>query len=633
MTIPMRFLSYLTTFLIAGFLVACGGGGGSAGTSSGSASPSAAPPASLFTTAPATLTVGVGSAQEFTIGGGTSPYTAVSNNAAVAIAGVKDARLTLGGVINGTAEITIRDAAGASVIVSMIVSSGPVRPLYTTATSSVTIAPGLSGIQTYQVGGGAGPYNATSSNVSIASVVLTGDVLKVTGLASGSTNIVVMDSLGATVSVAVTVPTLSSLGLFTTAPSSVTVAIGVKSAYSVGGGTSPYTATSSNAGVAKVDPVVGNSLIITGLAIGDAIVLVRDSAGASVTVNVSVGTIALAVTPNSATGIIDDVLVATITGGTPPFRPSVGNILVALATVENNNELTIRLRQVGQTIVTVLDANNQSVAYSLTSNAATPGIRLSPGTVTVSENDTQPILFNVFGAATGALSVFSSNITLLQAAVNANVVTVTTGTQVNRCVDADTPVTITVVDSTRAVGVATVTIQDNITCAAVALSTSAGTATSIGVMATRSFTVTGGFAPYSIVTSNSDVVGASISGNSMSMTGGRLAGSAIVTVRDSAGTPVSITVTVIAPPLATTAGGTTTVGIGATRAYSVTGGVQPYSVASANAATATATISPTTLNLDSSVLNLAITGVAAGTTTITVTDGAGTAIPITVTVQ
>ena len=35
MTVPMRFLCYLTTFLIAGSLTACGGGGGSAGTTSG----------------------------------------------------------------------------------------------------------------------------------------------------------------------------------------------------------------------------------------------------------------------------------------------------------------------------------------------------------------------------------------------------------------------------------------------------------------------------------------------------------------------------------------------------------------------------------------------------------------------
>jgi hypothetical protein len=460
MTVTMRFLSYLTTFLIAGLLAACGGGGGSTGTSSGSASPSAAPLVTLFTTAPATLTVGAGSAQEFTISGGTSPYTAVSNKAAVAIAGVKDARLTLGGVTNGTAEITIRDAAGASVIVSMIVSSGPVRPLYTTATSSVTIAPGLSGVQTYQVGGGAGPYTATSSNTSVASIVLTGDNLKVTGVTAGSTNIVVMDSLGATVSVAVTVPTANSVALFTTAPSSVTVAIGSSPAYNVGGGTGPYTATSDNTTIATAS-LVGNSLTITGKTVGNAIVFVRDSAGSLVSVNIAVGTVALAVTPTGATGIINDVLIATITDGTPPYRASVGNILVADAVVQNGNKLSITLKQAGSTVVTVLDINNQSVAYSLTSNADTPGIRLSPNAVTVSEYGNEPIFFTVYGAAAGSMNVFSSDLTRLTAMLVNQTVTVTTGTNGNRCVGVDTPVTITVVDSTRATGTAIVTIQEN----------------------------------------------------------------------------------------------------------------------------------------------------------------------------
>ena len=542
MTVTIRFLSYLTTFLMIGLLAACGGGGGSAGTSPSSASPSVTFPPSLFTTAPGRLTVGVGSAQEFTIGGGTSPYTAVSNNAAVAIAGVKDTRLTLGGVVNGTAEITVRDAAGASVIVSMIVSSGPVRPLYITATSSVTIAPGLNSAQTYQVGGGAAPYTATSSNTSVASLVLTGENLKVTGLTAGSTNIVVMDSLGATVSVAVTVPTVSNLALFTTAPSSVTVAIGASPAYSVGGGTGPYTATSSTTSVATTTltgnsltvtgvsagsasivvrdsagtsvtvavtvptpatlalfttapssvtvaigaspaysvgggtgpytvssnnasivttSLMGNSLTITGRTVGSAIVLVRDSAGASVLLNIVVGAAAIAVTPTGATGIINDVLIATITGGTPPFRASVGNILVASASVQNENELTITLLQVGQTIITVLDANNQSTAYSLTSNAATPGIRLSPNAVTVSEYGSEPILLTVYGAAAGAMNVFSSDTTRLTATLVNQTITVTTGTNLKRCVNGDTPVTITVVDSTRATGIAIVTIQEN----------------------------------------------------------------------------------------------------------------------------------------------------------------------------
>ena len=255
-------------------------------------------------------------------------------------------------------------------------------------------------------------------------------------------------------------PNATTLALYTSAPSSVTVPVGASPAYSVGGGTAPYSATTDNANVATT-LLTGNSLIITGNAAGEANIFVRDSAGSLINVKVTVGTTVLGITPSNATGIINDVLLATITGGTPPYRSSVGNVSVATASV-SGNQLRITLQQVGQTIVTVLDANNQSTAYSLTSNAATPGIRLSPGAVTVSENGNEPIFFTVYGFAAGALNVFSSDVTRLNAAIIGDQVTVITGRNGNRCVPGgDMAVTITVVDSTRATGTSIVTIREN----------------------------------------------------------------------------------------------------------------------------------------------------------------------------
>ncbi len=372
----MRFLSYLTTLLIAVLLTACGGGGGAPGTSPGSAPTPAISPPSLFTTAPASLTVSVGAGQEFTIGGGTSPYTAVSNNASIAIAGVKDTRLTLGGVADGVAQITIRDAAGATVTVGMIVSSGPVRPLYTTATSSITVAPGLSGAQTYNVGGGASPYTVTSSNVSVASVVLTGDSMKVTGISVGSTNIVIMDNLGAMVSVTVTV--------------------------------------ASTAGV-------------------------------------------LAVTPDTVSVYVNTVVEVAITGGVPPYRVA-GGILSVAQTSINGSTLTITPLLVSSGLdISILDSLNQTVKFTLTVIAGQPTIRLSPNALTVSETQSGTISLTVFGA-TGGVNAFSSDLLLFSTAVSGSTITVT---RVPRCVGADTPVTITVVDANRALATSVITVRDN----------------------------------------------------------------------------------------------------------------------------------------------------------------------------
>ena len=415
----------------------------------------------LTTTAPPSVTIAIGSTQTYAVRGGTGPYTATSSNASVAFASLVGDSLTVTGITAGSANVFISDSQGATVNVAVTVPAASTVALSTTAPpTGVTIAIGST--QTYAVRGGTGPYTATSGNTSVAVVSLVDNSLTVTGITAGAANVVIRDSQGATVNVAVTVPAASTVPLFTTAPPSVTIAIGSTQTYGVGGGTGPYTATTSNSTVADVS-LVGNSLKVLGLKAGSASIVVRDAVGASTTVAVTVGLTPLSITPNSATGIIDDILVATIVGGAPPYRASVGNILVATASIVGSDQLTIQLKQTGQTVITVLDANNQSAPYSVTSNAATPGIRLSPSVLTVSEKDNQAITLSVYGA-TGSISVFSSDIALLRAAVVGSKVSVTTGSNGTRCVAANTPVVITVVDSTGASALATVTIADNGTC-------------------------------------------------------------------------------------------------------------------------------------------------------------------------
>ncbi|HEX9720876.1 MAG TPA: hypothetical protein VGA59_14220, partial [Ramlibacter sp.] len=95
MSFTMRYLSYFVTLLVAVLFTACGGGGGSPGITPGSQS--------FFTTAPVDLTLALGSAQNFTVAGGRAPYSAVSNNSAVAVSAITDSTLTLGAVSPGVA--------------------------------------------------------------------------------------------------------------------------------------------------------------------------------------------------------------------------------------------------------------------------------------------------------------------------------------------------------------------------------------------------------------------------------------------------------------------------------------------------------------------------------------------------
>lgn len=81
----------------------------------------------------------------------------------------------------------------------------------------------------------------------------------------------------------------------------------------------------------------------------------------------------------------------------------------------------------------------------------------------------------------------------------------------------------------------------------------------------------------------------------------------------------------IAPlPLATSAGVSTTVSVGATRSFTVSGGTAPYSVSSSAPSVAIGTVNSTTLQIN---------GVSAGSATVKVTDNVGNSVLIAVTVN
>ena len=116
----MNLIRYLWVAVLATVLAACGGGGGSAGNPGGVAPVVPVVPP-LFTTAPTSLTIALGASQEFSISGGASPYSVVSNDASVAIAGVSGSKLTIGGITAGAAGVSIRDAVGATVAITVSV--------------------------------------------------------------------------------------------------------------------------------------------------------------------------------------------------------------------------------------------------------------------------------------------------------------------------------------------------------------------------------------------------------------------------------------------------------------------------------------------------------------------------------
>ena len=276
--------------LLLGVLGLTGCGGGGAGSSSATGSGSTA--TALYTTAPSAVTVATGMTETYTIAGGTAPYTASSSNPGVVTVSVSGSTMTVTSVATGTVNIVVHDAAGASVTIAVTVgSSGSVTALYTTAPSAVTINTG--GTAAYSIAGGSAPYTAASSNPAVAAVTVSNQTMNITGIVPGTASIVVHDTTGTAVTIAVTVANSAGASLYTTAPVAITIAAtGASGAqtYTIGGGTAPYNVTSDNTNVATAS-VTGSTMTITGVADGKANILVRDATGtASVTIAVNVAT-------------------------------------------------------------------------------------------------------------------------------------------------------------------------------------------------------------------------------------------------------------------------------------------------------------------------------------------------------
>lgn len=276
----MRFLTYLTVLFMTAFVAACGGGGGSPGATPNDEA--------FFTTAPSNLTLRMGTSQSFNLGGGRPPYTAVSNNQSIVVGVVDGSTLTVGGVSQGAATVTVRDDAGATATVGVTVDTPSGLALFSTAPASLTIAPKV--VTTYSIGGGVAPYTVSSDNTSVVTVTQSGSNFTVRAVALGSATVQIRDSVGATLSRSVTVAN-TSLSLN---PSEANSLVGFENYAYIIGGVPPYTVlsgfpTAVNATIGTLSGTTftanasGNVLrMIATQAVDPAQVVVTDANGSSV---------------------------------------------------------------------------------------------------------------------------------------------------------------------------------------------------------------------------------------------------------------------------------------------------------------------------------------------------------------
>lgn len=371
----MRIFSYLATFLVTVLLAACGGGGGSPGLSSGSVT-------AFSVVAPSTLTLQVGSLQQYAIKGGVKPYSVVSTDPAVVVGWIGgDDSVSIGTLVAGKASITIADAKGSKFDIA--VTSGSNTALFTTAASTMTITPGIAYAQTYTVGGGSGPYSATSNFPSVVTVVINGNQMTITGVqvSAAAATITIRDAAGATLSLAVTAGTVP----LAVNPSTITMPIGGTLRAVITGGTPPYRTVILDNCSTNAQIVQGNILQATGslACTGSAITVVdANNQTASLSMTINAGTAGLQLAPSAFTvpeNTNTPNLSLLVYGANGPLQVfSTNTAILAPQTPVSNADGTYTITLTGgNTCVTFTD-NTVPKDGDYTDKAAVPAVAAQP---------------------------------------------------------------------------------------------------------------------------------------------------------------------------------------------------------------------------------------------------------------
>jgi hypothetical protein len=333
----------------------------------------------------------------------------------------------------------------------------------------------------FTVGGGFGTRLVSSTNVAVATASFTDTAktaLKIDAIAAGSANIIIRDTFGSTpLTIAVTVPAATvvpGVEFFTNAPAAITLATGGTASFTLSGGSTPYSAVTDNSSVVTVSQPTTTTVLITGVAAGDATITLTDAVGkiksVDVHVNPGAGAVALFTTSPAAISVeLNTTQTYTIGGGTGTYTITNSNPSVATGTVTGagptGGTLKVHGLLIGTTAIRVFDGAGSSVPIGVTTIPPATALAILPATLSISEANTSGIDFTVSGG-TAPYNFFTDNLVLSSVATSSgSVLRVTLGSQTTRCVTENKTITFTVVDAVGGTKTAQLTIVDDGSCA------------------------------------------------------------------------------------------------------------------------------------------------------------------------
>ena len=541
-----------------------------------------------LTLAKTSLTLKVGEYEKVAIKTGNGTYTATSSDITKATVTLVNNELTITALAEGLATVTVSDAKNHTADISVKVLDLVVPGEH------ITLLKGNTATRTISFGN---DYKVATTDAAIATATIANNLLTIEAISKGNALVTVKDLVSEKVQTFSVTVESQPLAL-----SVATVALtkGEKVAVAIVSGNGSYTVSVADTAVAAAT-VSGTTVTVTGVGVGTTKITVKDADDKTAELSVTVNALSLALEKTTVEVNADAAVEVAIRSGNGDYTAQVADNSKATATIVGD-KVRIEGKAAGTTKVTVKDSQNKTAEIIVTVKPR--GLSLERTALTIN------------AGTTAEVAIFSGNGGYtVQVADNSKVTASVVNNKVRIEGKAAGTTKVTVKDSQNKTAEISVTVSPrNLAVEKMRVELNAGANTLVAI--------TNGNGGYTAVSEDNNKVTAQIEGNGIRITA-KAAGTAKVTVKDSANKQVEIVV-VVRPYNLTVDKNEVEVNVGATAEVAIRSGNGGYSVPMYDNTKVQVAIVGSTVR---------ITGKAAGETSVTVKDSQDKTVEIIVTVK
>lgn len=326
-------------------------------------------------------TISTGQSSVVTISGGSGTYYISSNsNTSVVQATLSSSSLTLNGLASGNSSMVICSSAGTCGSIYVTVNYGSTGGTLSLSQNNSTISIGQN--LSIIVSGGVSPYSLTSNSGTVFTSTLSGNIISLYGVGSGSSYVNICSAEAACIPLNVTVIGSGSISSLSLSQNNVSLNKGNTTTVILSGAGGYYFSGNTNQNISTAT-INGSSITISAINTGSNTISVCQSGGQCSSINVSV-LASTVTTPTSSTPPSTFLIMSkkvgmtsvgkssstTISGGTSSlYNVSYNSSPSTIQTSMSGNTLTFSGLKTGTAVVVVCDpSSNCGVIFVIVGN-------------------------------------------------------------------------------------------------------------------------------------------------------------------------------------------------------------------------------------------------------------------------